>query len=79
MLEVVLGGLADDVGAEAGGEALGEMVGFHYDELTGITLVHTTGPAGDTSRAGRQVEVLETALGRCLTAELIGGLSPSPT
>jgi hypothetical protein len=56
-------------------------VGFHHDDLTGITLVHVTGPAGDTETAARDREVLEATLARCATAELldtIAGAGPPP-
>jgi hypothetical protein len=52
--------------------------GFHYDELTAITLVHVNGPAGDHAAAGRDLDVLEATLARCATAELLAHLAEPP-
>ncbi len=50
-------------------------VGFHHDDLTAVTLVHVTTPAGDASLDERHLDVLEPALGRCVTAELLDSLA----
>ena len=50
-------------------------VGFHHDELTAVTLVHVTGPAGDIDAAARDLDVLEATLARCVTTELLDDLA----
>jgi hypothetical protein len=52
--------------------------GFHHDELTAVTLVHVTGPAGDLETAALDLDVLETTLARCATAELLADLDGPP-
>jgi hypothetical protein len=75
--------LADAMGATTDGAdppAPGAWVrlGFHHDELTGVTLVHVTGPAGDKVTAARDRDVLEATLARCATAELLADIDRPP-
>jgi hypothetical protein len=50
-------------------------VGFHHDELTAVTLVHVTGPAGDLDAAARDLDVLEATLARGVTTDLLDDLA----
>jgi hypothetical protein len=49
-------------------------VGFHWDEGTRVTLVHTACVAGEAAASEHHAELLRTLLGRCATHELIASL-----
>jgi hypothetical protein len=77
-LEAAMATAGDETSTAPGrdGRAGAEVrVGFHHDELTAVTLVHVTTPAGDEAIAECHVDVLESTLARCVTAELIDSLA----
>lgn len=49
-------------------------VAFHYDDLTDITLVHTSVPELDLASADAHVTALQRLLARCAIEELMGEL-----
>lgn len=51
-------------------------IGFHHDEVTQITLVHTAVPELQFARAEQHLAALHTVLARCAVEELVAHLSP---
>lgn len=67
------GRLLVDDGTSGGARGV-VKVAFHYDDLTDITLVHTSVPELDLAGADAHVSALQRLLARCAIEELMGEL-----